>query len=280
MNFATNHRSPMYLMKLKTLCSIAAFATMITVCGCNKADRQAAEPGENLKAKTELAGIWIDADEETVVFKIKGDTVYYPDSTSQPVKFKIIQDTMILLGGNTSKYPIIRQKEYVFEFKNQDNDIVKLVKSENPYDSLQFVRNGPVTLNQGKVIKEDTVVRHDGAQYHSYVQVNPTTYKVYRSSYNAEGMEIENIYYDNIIHVSIFAGASKIFSKDFRKSDFNKAVPENMLKQCVLSNIKLMSLDVDGFHYQTQLAIPDSPSSFIVELIISYDGKTDVRMFK
>lgn len=259
---------------------IAILAAVLSACGCKDAKEPAEPPREDLKAKSMLEGIWIDADEETVVFKIKGDTVYYPDSTSQPVKFKIIQDTMILLGGNTSKYPIIRQKEYVFEFKNQDNDIVKLVKSENPYDSLQFVRNGLVTLNQGKVIKEDTVVRHDGAQYHSYVQVNPTTYKVYRSSYNAEGMEIENIYYDNIIHVSIFAGASKIFSKDFRKSDFNKAVPENMLKQCVLSNIKLMSLDVDGFHYQTQLAIPDSPSSFIVELIISYDGKTDVRLFK
>ena len=53
-----------------------------------------------------------------------------------------------------------------------------------------------------------------------------------------------------------------------------------MLKQCVLSNIKLMRLANDGLHYQTQLAIPDSPSSFIVELIISYEGKTDIRLFK
>ena len=93
-------------------------------------------------------------------------------------------------------------------------------------------------------------------------------------------MEIENIYYDNIIHISIFKGAQKLFSKDFTKSDFAEAVPENMLRQSILSDIVLMSLKDDGFHYQTQLAIPDSPSSFIVELIISYDGKTDVRLFK
>lgn len=214
------------------------------------------------------------------MFKIHGDTIYYPDSTSQPVKFQIIQDTMVLLGNNASKYPIVRQEAHIFEFKNQSNDIIKLVKSENPYDSLQFVHSSPITLNQGKTIKTDTVVTYEDTKYHSYVQVNPTTYKVYRSFYNAEGMEVENIYYDNIIHVSIFSGTRKLFSKDFIKADFNKAVPANMLKQCVLSNIKLMSLSKDGFHYQTQLAIPDSPSSFIVELIISHDGKTDVRLFK
>lgn len=280
MNFATNHRSPMYLMKLKTLCSIAAFATMITVCGCNKADRQAAEPGENLKAKTELAGIWIDADEETAVFKIKGDTIYYPDSTSRPVEFKIIEDTMVLHGNSISKYPIVRRSAHIFEFKNQNNETVKLVKSEDPNDTLQFTRQHRVPLNQGKIIKSDTVVVFSGKKYHSYVQINPTTYKVYRSFYNAEGIEIENIYYDNIIHVSVFSGRDKVFSKDFTKSDFSSAVPHNMLKQSVLSDIKLTSLSADGLHYQTQLAIPDSPSRFLVELTISYSGKISVKVQK
>ncbi len=259
---------------------IAIVAIILASVGCKNTNKPVDAPKEDLKAKTMLQGIWIDADEETVVFKIHGDTIYYPDSTSQPVKFQIIKDTMILLGNNASRYPIIRQEAHIFEFKNQSNDIIKLVKSENPYDSLQFVRHSPIQLNQGKIIKTDTVVMHGDQKYHSYVQVNPTTYKVYRSFYNGEGMEVENIYYDNIIHISVFNGARKVFSKDFRKADFNKAVPDNMLKQCVLSNIKLMRLANDGLHYQTQLAIPDSPSSFIVELIISYEGKTDIRLFK
>lgn len=259
---------------------IAAAALTVAACACKEAKKPAAAPQEDLKAKSMLEGIWIDADEESVVFKIKGDTVYYPDSTSQPVEFKIIRDTMILLGGNTSKYPIVRQGAHIFEFKNQNNDVVKLVRSENPYDSLQFVRSRPVTLNQGVTIKEDTVVWHGEDKYHSYVQVNPTTYKVYRTFYNAEGMEVENIYYDNIVHVSIFAGANKVYSKDFKKSDFAQAVPVNMLKQCILSTIKLTSLDNDGLHYQTQLAIPDSPGSFIVELIISYNGEISIKPFK
>ena len=90
-------------------------------------------------------------------------------------------------------------------------------------------------------------------------------------------MEIENIYFDNIIHVSVFKGAAKLFSKDFRKNDFANVVPSSLLKQCVLSDIKLVDVGVDGIHYVTQLAIPDSPSSFVVELIVSYNGTFSTR---
>lgn len=258
--------------------ALLIFLLSAVFCGCGDGKKKSPEPVENLKAKAMLAGIWIDADEETVVFRIKGDTVYYPDSTSQPVAFKIFGDTMVLYGNNSSKYPIVKQDVHIFEFRNQNNDVIKLVKSADPNDSLLFVRHRPIVLNQGKVIKNDTVVWFADVKYHSYVQVNPTTYKVFRPFYNAEGMEIENIYYDNIIHISIFKGAQKLFSKDFTKADFAEAVPANMLKQSILSDIKLASLRKAGFCYLTQLAIPDSPSSFIVELIITYDGKTYVRV--
>lgn len=256
----------------------AAMAVAIFLCGCGKKAKQETEIKEDLKAKTMLAGIWIDADEETAIFKIKGDTVYYPDAANSPVKFQIIGDTMVMLGNNISKYPIIRRSPHIFEFKNQNNEIVKLVKSEDPNDSLQFVRHRILPINQGKTLKSDTVVVFSDKRYHSYVQVNPTTYKVYRSFYNAEGIEVENIYYDNIIHVSVFSGRDKVFSKDFTKADFASAVPENMLKQSILSDIKLISVSAKGLQYQTQLSIPDSPSSFLVELVISYSGKTSIKV--
>lgn len=250
------------------------------VCSCKQQDKPVVAPAENLEAKKMLAGIWVDADEESVVFKISGDTIYYPDPTANPVEFKIVKDTMILQGNSVSKYPIIKMAAHLLEFKNQGGDIIKLVKSDNPVDAYQFKRHDQVPLNQGKVVKTDTVVSYNDNRYHSYVQVNPTTYKVYRTSYNSEGMETENIYYDNIVHVSVYRGAAKVFSKDFRKDDFAETVPANMLKQCVLSDIKLIEASDDGLHYRAQLAIPDSPSSFMAELIISYDGKTKVRVFE
>ena len=233
------------------------------VCSCKQQDKPVAAPAENLEAKKMLAGIWVDADEESVVFKISGDTIYYPDPAANPVEFKIVKDTMILQGNSVSKYPIIKMAAHLLEFKNQGGDIIKLVKSDNPVDAYQFKRHDQVPLNQGKVVKTDTVVSYNDNRYHSYVQVNPTTYKVYRTSYNSEGMETENIYYDNIV-----------------QDDFAETVPANMLKQCVLSDIKLIEASDDGLHYRAQLAIPDSPSSFMAELIISYDGKTKVRVFE
>lgn len=257
---------------IKSILSITVFFLIMSVCGCNKPVRnETAESGENLNAKARLSGIWVDNEEENVVFRIKGDSVFYPDSTSQPVKFMIKNDTMFFLGNRVSKYPIIQQKDYLFEFKTPNGGVVKLVKSENPYDSLLFVHDGHVVLNQRKTIKRDTVVSVADVKYHCYIQVNPTTYKVFRRSYNDEGIEVENVYYDNTIHLSVFSGAQKMFSKDFSKSDFVNVVPENMLQQSVLSDITLVKLSSAGLSYRATLAMPDSQVCFIVDLNISND---------
>lgn len=48
-----------------------------------------------------LQGIWLnDDDEDDVAFRVKGDTIYYPDSTSQPVYFYIAGDTLVMKGAN------------------------------------------------------------------------------------------------------------------------------------------------------------------------------------
>lgn len=259
---------------------IASLIVVLFVLSCNNSNKQEKNIVEDKAAKAMLEGIWLDADGENVTFKIKGDTVYYPDSMTHPVMFKIISDTMIFYGKNISKYPIIKQSENIFEFRNQTGDVIKLIKSNNPNDSIQFVRYTPILLNQNRVIKRDSIVSFQGENYHCYVQINPTTYKVYRTFYNDEGLEIENIYYDNIIHISIFSGNVKLFSKDFRKGDFSSNVPKNMLSQSVLSDIRLDYLDKNGFHYLTQLAIPDSPTSFVVKLTVSYGGKVTMSVAK
>lgn len=265
-------------MKTKALLISLVLLLALFAASCGKSSGKKAEQQEDRKAMAMLEGIWLDSDESTPTFWIKGDTVYYPDSTSQPMAFKIIADTLIFYGNSVFKYPIIKQMPHLLEFRNPNGDIVKLVKSDDPNDSLQFVRHAAVVINQNTLIKRDTVVTHGAGKYHCYVQVNPTTYKVYRTSYNNEGLEVENVYYDNIIHIGIYSGANKLYSKDFRKSDFSRNVAKDMLSQCVLSDMKLNTLDESGIHYFAQLAVPDSPSSFIVEVIISYKGKMTMRV--
>ncbi|EJP28246.1 hypothetical protein HMPREF1146_0192 [Prevotella sp. MSX73] len=172
-------------------------------------------PQEDLRAKQMLQGIWLNDAEGDVSFMAKGDTIFYPDSTSQPVRFAIYGDTVVTLGGE---------------------------------------------------------------KYHSYTQVNPTTYKVVKSSYNDDGVAVDNVYHDNIVHVSVFNGARKVYSGDFRKQAFVRLVPADYLSQSVLSDITFTRIDASGLHYAATLCIPDSPSSFVVELLISPAGRLTMRV--
>ena len=127
--------------------SIIAILSVIMLAACEGKKQVYTEPEEDKEAKSDLQGIWVDADESSVVFRISGDTIYYPDSASVPVKFIICRDTMVLQGANVYKYIITRRDHDSFDFKNYNGDIVKLVRSTNSYDSLQFVRRAEVSLS-------------------------------------------------------------------------------------------------------------------------------------
>lgn len=246
--------------------------------GCSqKSDKQQEVQEENTAAKKMLQGIWLNDDEDDVAFRVKGDTIYYPDSTSQPVYFYIAGDTLVMKGANVVKYPIVKQAAHIFQFKIQNGDIVKLVKTNDASYLRQFTQQPPVALNQNTLIKRDTIVSHADEKYHLYVQVNPTTYKVYKSSYNDDGVEVDNVYYDNIVNINIFQGARKLFGKDFHKEDFKKKVPAEFLKQAILSDISFLKIDAEGIHYMAVLAMPDSSLSYQVELVVSHDGKMKIK---
>lgn len=225
-----------------------------------------------------LQGIWVDEDEQDVAFRAKGDTIFYPDSTSQPVYFQIIGDSLVLHDANLSKYAIIKQTRNLFIFKNQNGDQVKLVLSSDPDDAAFFSTQRPQPINQGTVIKRDTVVAFGGERYHCYVQVNPTTYKVVSQSYNDEGVSVDNVYYDNIINLNVYHGAQKLFGGDFRKQQFKGKVPEQYLTQSILSDMTLQGVDEKGIHYIASLIIPGaSMSSYQVVITVDYNGKLRMK---
>ncbi|MCH4017548.1 MAG: DUF4738 domain-containing protein [Prevotella sp.] len=256
----------------KTVYIILACVLVLT--GCRHRNVNGTVPQEDLQAKKMLQGIWVDEDdEEDVAFRAKGDTIYYPDSTSQPAYFKIIKDTFYLEGSETVKYPIVRQSPHVFQFKNQNGDLVKLIKSEDPSDIDNFQQKRVVALNQNKLVKRDTVLMYHNQRYHSYIQVNPTTYKVIKPTYNDDGVEVDNVYYDNIVYVSLYQGAMKVFSRDFHKQDFKRQIPGPFLRQGILSDIVFQKIDQEGVTYTAVIASPDSDSSYEVNIIISFRGQ-------
>ena len=259
-------------------CIIASlFILSFVACKQQRNDVSENETPEDLEAKAMLQGNWIESETEEVSFLAKGDTIFFPDSTSQPSYFRIVSDSFCL-GEN--RYAITKQTEHLFCFQNQAGEEVRLEKSENKEDSLAFLDNQPEILSLNEVLKIDSVVLFGGERYHWYIAVNPTRYKVTKETYNSDGVSVENVYYDNIIHISLYRGSVCLFSRDIKKQMFADDVPQQFLDQAVLGNIKYDHVDSRGVHFNANLCIPDVASCYLVETLIGFDGQMTKKLLE
>ena len=130
------------------------------------------------------------------------------------------------------------------------------------------------------MLKKDTVVSYEGNRYHLYIAVNPTKYKVVRHTLNEDGLDVENVYYDNIIHLSIFQGTRQLFSRDFRKQQYQQRVPAQFFEQAVLNNMEYASTDAKGFHFNVSLCTPGAASCYLIEHVVSLDGQLTTELLE
>lgn len=258
---------------MNKLSIITLLALVLTSCG-GGSDQKSVE--ENKEAKTMLQGIWVDSESGDVSFRVQGDTIYYADSTSMPAYFRIMGDSLVLASG--ASYGIVKQSEHLFWLKNQNGDVVKLAKSDDPADETEFVHDTPPVLSYTHQVKRDSAVVYGGERYHWYIAINPTKYKVTTRTYNDDGIEVENVYYDNIMHISVFQGSRQLYSSDFRKQQYADKVPADFLEQAVLGNMEYSHADAAGLHFQATLCIPDGASCYLVESVISYKGQHTMQL--
>ena len=233
------------------------------------------EEKEDREAKTMLQGVWLDSESGDLSFSVKGDTIFYADSTSMPAYFKIVGDSLIF--GSGTKYGIEKQTAHLFWFRNQNGDIIKLAKSDDPDDASAFTHETPQIMTYTHQVKKDSVVFYNGERYHWYIAINPTKFKVVKRSYNDDGVEVENVYYDNIMNISVYQGAQKLYSSDFRKQQYSDKVPAEFLEEAILANMEFSRIDAEGVHFNATLCIPDGASCYLVETLISYQGKMTMK---
>lgn len=233
---------------------------------------------ESQEAKQLLQGIWSDEETENLVFQMRGDSVYYPDSTSMPAYFRVYDDTLYI--GSSARYHIEKHTEHLLWFKGGDGELVKLVKDDGEEEQETFEKNKTQILSLTDVLKKDTVVRYNGNRYHLYVAINPTKYKVVRHTLNEDGLDVENVYYDNIIHLSIFQGAHQLFSRDFRKQQYQQHVPAQFFDQAVLNNMEYSSADEKGLHFNVSLCTPGDASCYLIEHVVSLDGQLSTELIE
>lgn len=248
--------------------------------GKEKNDRETvvAPPTENLDAKAMMQGVWLDSETEELMMKAEGDTIFFADATCQSAYFRIMGDS-IEWGPNT--YHIVKQTEHNFWFENHAGDEVRLVKRDSTEEDVpEFVEQAPQIINTVEVVNLDSVVMYSGQRYHWYITVNPTRHRVNRTTYTPDGVAVEKVYYDNIIHVSVFKGAQKIYGHDFNKQAYANDVPEDFLAQSILGNISFSHLDDDGFHFNATVCIPDEERCYMIETLISFGGQMSMKLLE
>lgn len=226
---------------------------------------------EDLIAKEWLQGTWIDDMTETPLFTAKGDTIYYIDEPAAPVAFKIIEDTLKTYGRKVSNYHIKKQGKSFIWIQSFMGDILQLSKAENSQDSLWIPRQTPKEKTDN-VISKDNVVHYNNQRFRGYVYINPTNIKVHQPEITEEGLEIENIYYDNIIHICVYEGKNKLFGRDMKKQDFESLIPTEYYQRAILSDMEFGGVNAKGYQYQATLCIPNSASCYLVNISITKDG--------
>lgn len=253
------------------LCSLI----LLAACGNNKATKAVEE---DLTAKTLLQGIWIDDDTDMPIMRIDGDTIYYADPQNLPVSFKVMQDTIYVYGNRTVAYKIDRQTEYSFWFHSLADEVVKLHKSENPDDSLTFMNQEVEVIPSAlEVTKKDSVVMYNGTRYRGYVYINPSKMKVTRTFYSENGIGVDNVYYDNVIHICVYEGRKMLYGKDITKKMFAGIFSGESLNQMILADMNFMGVNSKGYHYQATLRVPESSVYNLVDIIIDFKNRMDIR---
>ena len=246
----------------------------IVLVACNQNSSSALQ--EDKEAKAMLQGVWVDEESGDVSFRVNGDTIYFADTTSMPAYFRICEDSLYL--GSGAVYGIVKQTEHLFWFNNQNGDLLKLQRSEGDDDGGEQMQSAPSVLTYTHQVKIDSVVSYNNNRYHWYIAINPTKYKVTKRSYNDDGLEVENVYYDNIMHISVFQGPKKVYSSDLRKQQYRGLVPEAFLDEAILANMEYSHIDADGLHFNATLCIPDGATCYMVESTISYTGVPSMKL--
>lgn len=260
--------------------AISLVAIFLAACSSNKNPHTSQLEYEDLNAKELLQGIWLDDETENPLMRVEGDTIYYADSQSAPIAFKIIQDTLYTYGNDTTYYKIDRQAEHIFWFHSITDNMLRLHKSEDPNDSLCFISQSFIIPTYSEVTKRDSIVTYSGTRYRAYVYINPSKMRVIKTTYSEEGISMDNIYYDNIMHICVYEGKKSLFASDITKQMFDKVVPADFLLQAILSDTRFIKVDRNGFHYQAVLAIPESSIYSIANMEVSFDGKLTITSTK
>ena len=260
---------------LSQLCCLLALPLVLASC---KEVKQEVEEAEDLVAKQMLQGIWVDDETDMPFMKIVGDSIYYSDSENLTASFFIKRDSFYVVGADTIPYAIDLQTEARFRFHQFADNIIALYHSETEEDSLYFIdKQEPLPIVTER-IEKDSVVMYNGKRYRGYVFVNPSKMRVIKTSIGSSGMLVDNVYYDNIIHICVYTGATELYGRDITKQLFADYIPADFLNSSILADMDFMGVDGEGYHYDALVGDPESSISAAYQLNLTITPEKELRI--
>ncbi|MGL4518540.1 MAG: DUF4738 domain-containing protein [Phocaeicola sp.] len=228
-------------------------------------------PVENLEAKAQLQGVWMDENSSQLIFQVIGDSLFYIGDELLPASFQIVQDTLVIQGSSTNKYKIKQQNEYSFSFVSPLGELISLRKTELDQEVE------PIHISQPPLYREktqkDEIIAYQGKRYRGYAYINPSTKRVTRSEMTDEGLEVDRVFYDNVIHICVYEGKKRIFGKDITKQLFEQLIPADFLLGAILSDMDFVSVTSSGYHYHALVCAPQGVTCYQVRISISFAGE-------
>lgn len=223
-----------------------------------------------------LQGIWLDDFSESPVFRIEGDTLFYIGESFNQFPFIIHNDSLLICGKDTNCYRISVLEDNYLELFQYDGQNLCLHKSDSAFSALMLHEMEVPQVSE--VLEKDAIFFYNGHRYRGYSYINPTQIKFYRNAISDDGFEIENVFYDNIIHICVYEGKVRLYSKDINKQMFAEVVPQEFIDFALLSDMDFAGVDDNGFIYIATLCIPDDAQCYMIKLTIDKDKKLSLSL--
>ena len=212
------------------------------------------------------------------MLEIEGDSLLYASKSDVRMPYLVIGDTLFVQGVRTAAYEILEQTEHTLAIRTPLGDEMYLYKDENgniTIESSDILEMEPVT----KVVKKDSVIMVGKNRYHAYITINPTSFKVVRPGVTEDGFSIDNVYYDNIIHICVYEGKKELCGKDIKRSMFEGIVPPEFLSVSILQDMNFEGIQKEDFLFHAMLRVPDGPS-YYAKVLINGENKAKVALIE
>lgn len=226
--------------------------------------------------KSQLQGVWLDRNTESPVLKFDGDSLLFASKSDVLMPYLVADDTLFVCGVRTVPYQILERTEHSLSIKTPMGDEVSLYKDEQGAITIEqpaYAATAPIS----SVIKKDKVIMCGNTRYHGYVTINPTSIKVVRPGVTEDGFNVDNVYYDNIIHICVYKGKEEMCGKDIKRAMFEGVVPSEFLSVSILEDMSFQGVKDNRFLFRAVLRVPDGPS-YYSQVLIDTDNKVETSL--